>query len=290
MPVEINLTPTCLKFEIGESKNPIKARHWPVSEPDFGAVLVHGLGAHSGWYEAFARKLQENKVDAVSYDQAGFGERDKKPVKNLGKTWNQELGQVISCYEKLMDGRPFFLMGNSMGAMVALRWLCTSASLPSNLKGLVLFSPGFGGNPSRFTPQYQFQALLTSFFAPQATIKLPYGVEDITRHQDVQAELQKDPQMMLSIWAGMGFQLFQLTRDVNQLEKQLPVPLFLAMAGVEHIVDNKATLKYFEQVKCPSKTKHSYDEAFHDLMFDSCQDRLIQDLLTWMNESVGKRN
>ncbi len=287
MPAEINLTPTCLFEEVGNDANPIKARRWVMPDAKFGAILMHGLGAHSGWFEPFAARLRALGVDALSYDQAGFGERKRSSPVNLSKIWNSELDQVIRRYQdqdkKEIGKSPYFLMGNSMGAMVALRWLCTTTSIPPDLKGLVLFSPGFGGNPERFTLPYQLGALATAIFAPKKMVKLPYGVSDITRHVDVQEELNKDPYMMLAIEAGLGFELFSLTQDVAKLPKRLSLPLFLAMAGKEHIVDNKATLKFYDQVDAGSKARFDYPDAFHDLMFDACQDQLASDLVSWMS-------
>jgi len=285
MPVEINLTPTCSFEQIGTAANPIEARLWlpQKQEAKYGAILMHGLGAHSGWFEPFAARLAAQGVDALSFDQAGFGNRKRQSPKGLSQAWNCDLDYVIGRFQAKMGYKPFFLMGNSMGAMVALRWLCTTSSLAKNLAGLVLFSPGFSGNPSRFTPLYQLSALATAIIAPKKTIDLPYGVSDITRHRDVQEQLNKDPHMMLSIEAGLGFELFSLTRDVAKLQKKLPVPLFLATAGQEHIVDNTSTFKYFEQVEAPSKAKFAYPEAFHDLMFDACQDQLVLDLTDWMS-------
>lgn len=287
MPVEINLTPTCRFEDIGTQANPIKARRWSPSSFDYGALLMHGLGAHSGWFEPFAARLAQKGVDAFSYDQAGFGERMRTSPAHLSKTWNSDLDYVIRRYQEMMQDKPFFLMGNSMGAMVALRWLCTTTDLPKGLRGLVLFSPGFGGNPERFSLLYQLSALATAIFAPKKMVELPYEVSDITRHENVRQDLKADPKMMLSIEAGLGFELFSLTQDVSKLPKNLTLPLFLAMAGKEYIVDNKATLKYFEQVQTSSKTKFAYPEAFHDLMFDACQEQLIQDLTAWMG-SVTK--
>lgn len=245
---------------------------------------MHGLGAHSGWFEPFAARLAQKGVDAWSYDQAGFGERMRNSPANLSKLWNSDLDYVIHRFQERMDEKPFFLMGNSMGAMVALRWLCTSAVLPKGLRGLVLFSPGFGGNKDRFTLMYQLSALTTAIFAPKRMVELPYCLSDITRHENVQKDLENDPLMMLSIEAGLGFELFSLTRDVSKIPKRLSLPLFLAMAGKEHIVDNNETLKYFDQVQAPTKSRFDYPEAFHDLMFDACQDRLIEDLTRWMDD------
>lgn len=285
MPAEINLTPTCRFEEVGTDANPIKARRWVIPDAKFGAILMHGLGAHSGWFEPFAARLRAMGVDAISYDQAGFADRKRSRPANLSKIWNSELDEVIHRYQdqESIGKKPFFLMGNSMGAMVALRWLCTTKSIPPGLKGIVLFSPGFGGNPERFTLTYQLGALITAIFAPKKMVKLPYGVSDITRHVEVQDQLNKDPHMMLAIEAGLGFELFSLTQDVAKLPKRLSVPLFLAMAGQEHIVDNKATLKFYDQIEAPSKARFAYPEAFHDLMFDACQVQLAEDLVAWMS-------
>jgi alpha-beta hydrolase superfamily lysophospholipase len=287
MLAEINLTPTCRFEDVGTDANPIKARRWTMPDAKFGAILMHGLGAHSGWFEPFAARLKAKGVDALSYDQAGFGERMSSTPANLSKTWNSELDQVISRYQEIFGEKPFFLAGNSMGAMVALRWLCTAKTTPPGLKGLVLFSPGFSGNPQRFTLLYQLKALTTAILAPKKMVRLPYGVSDITRHSDVQQQLNDDPHMMLAIEAGLGFELFSLTKDVAKLPKRLSLPLFLAMAGKEHIVDNKTTLKFYDQVECYSKIRFAYPEAFHDLMFDACQDQLAEDLVSWMT-SVTK--
>lgn len=286
MPAEINLTPTCHFEEVGTDANPIKARRWVMPDAKFGTILMHGLGAHSGWFEPFAARLAAKGVDAISYDQAGFGERKRQGPANLSKIWNSELDQVIHRCQEIIGEKPFFLAGNSMGAMVALRWLCTATSIPVGLKGLVLFSPGFSGNPERFTLFYQLCALTTAIFAPKKMVKLPYGVCDITRHADVQQQLNKDPHMMLAIEAGLGFELFSLTQDVAKLPKRFCLPLFLAMAGKEHIVDNKATLKFYDQVETSSKVRIAYPEAFHDLMFDSCQDQLAEDLIAWMIDAT----
>ena len=78
---EINLTSTAnkLSFEAqnGNSKPwKIQARTWgDLEDSKAVALLVHGLGAHSGWFEAFASRLSAQGIFAMSYDQVGFGAR-----------------------------------------------------------------------------------------------------------------------------------------------------------------------------------------------------------------------
>ena len=78
---EINLTPTATLIDIDssfmantpkppedkskdiEEPSKIPCRTWGIaSESDAGIVLVHGLGAHAGWFEALARRLKVRQI------------------------------------------------------------------------------------------------------------------------------------------------------------------------------------------------------------------------------------
>src|SRR3990167_7701064 len=80
MSSEINLTPTGTLFEIGPANEPITGRTWGTcSECRALGLLVHGLGAHSGWFEAMGRRLKVRRIYAMAYDQIGFGKRQDQP-------------------------------------------------------------------------------------------------------------------------------------------------------------------------------------------------------------------
>ena len=63
MTTDINLTPTASLIQIAKSDEsgscpPITGRTWgTASECRAAALLIHGLGAHSAWFEALGRRL-----------------------------------------------------------------------------------------------------------------------------------------------------------------------------------------------------------------------------------------
>ncbi len=49
-------------------------RDWPVASPRHAVLLVHGLGEHSGRYQALAQWFNARGYAARSYDHSGHGQ------------------------------------------------------------------------------------------------------------------------------------------------------------------------------------------------------------------------
>lgn len=279
---EINLTSTAknLSFQAatGSSKTwTIHARSWGRLEDSKAvALLVHGLGAHSGWFEAFASRLSNQGIFAMSYDQVGFGARRDEKFDSK-EQWLSDLAASYGYLKQQAAGKPIYLIGNSMGAVVAY-------SRAAELKpdALILFSPGFDGHPVTFSPLYKVKALLTGLFSPDSELTLPYTVDDITPTQYVRDFLNNDPQRRFTINARMGIELLKLTQSIKGRSKTIPCPVFMATAGIEKIVDNNASQKIFDGIQAPSKTHIKLKDSWHDLMFDPDIDQLVATVYDWL--------
>jgi len=280
---EINLTSTAQKLTF-EASSPEKGR-WTITARSWGdldsagatALLVHGLGAHSGWFEAFASRLQAKGVYALSYDQIGFGARRNEQFHSKNE-WLADLLASYAYLKELSGDRPLYLIGNSMGAVVT--YSCIDKVDP---KAVILFSPGFDGHPVTFNLLYKVNALLASFFAPDKDIELPYSVDDITPSQAVRDFLVNDPERRFTINARMGMELLKLTIATKMGSKSASCPVMMATAGIEKIVDNHASEKAFESLKAPEKKRVRYPDSWHDLMFDPEIDRVVDDAWDWLS-------
>lgn len=292
MPTDINLTPTASIIEIVpqsqgqtlEKSQTISARTWGMaSECRAAVLLVHGLGAHSGWYEAFGRRLKVKRFFALAYDQVGFGNRRNQPFM-FKQQW---LDDIKCAYQHLQDtvgDKPIFVMGNSMGALLALR--ATADIKPA---GLVMFAPGFDGHPETFRLSYRARAIYKALFDPDCELSLPYTSDDITSDQNVRNWLNNDPQMRFMLPARMLLELLKLTQDVKSTNKKLDCPVMMFTSGKERIINNTVADVIFERLQAPKKQKHCFQEAFHDLMFDPALDELVEMVSTWMLEITQER-
>ncbi|MBS1992458.1 MAG: alpha/beta fold hydrolase [Cyanobacteria bacterium SZAS LIN-2] len=292
MSIDINLTPTASYVGIPRRSNPVNggnetattipARTWGLaSDCRAAALLVHGLGAHSGWYEALGRRLKVRGIFSLAYDQVGFGKRSGE-VLMMKQQWLDDLKDSYDYLRQTVGDKPIFIIGNSMGALVALRSMSTT-----NPSGLVMFSPGFDGHPDTFTLSYKAKTLLTALIKPDSQVKLPYTTDQITREPMVRGWLNNDADSSLVLPARTMLELLKLTEETKNTGKKLPSPLFMFTAGQEKIVNNEVSETIFAKLVAPRKQKHHFPEAWHDLMFDPVLDELVDMLAAWMLE-IGR--
>jgi alpha-beta hydrolase superfamily lysophospholipase len=251
------------------------------------ALLVHGLGAHSGWFEALGRRLKVRRIFALAYDQVGFGKRrDEKFVSQ--QQWFDDLIAAYSYLSTKVGNKPIFVMGNSMGAAVSLKVVADEGVKPA---GLVMFSPGFDGHPARFKLSYRISTLTKALINPETEVSLPYTPDMVTRSESVRNWLNNDPDMRFSPTGKMLLELLKMSLSVPKIRK-IGCPVFMITSGIDSIVDGKASKRIFDRLDSPEKKELVFPEAWHDLMFDPVIDELIDELATWtahVSSSNGKK-
>lgn len=276
---EINLTPTSTNFEIPRKNGSvIPARSWG-SPGDCKAValLVHGLGAHSGWFEAFGRQLKVRRVYAVSFDHIGFGRQ--RGASFSGYTdWLDDLVCVFDYLRANHPDKPIYLMGNSMGALLSL--VSTEHIEPD---GLVLLSPGFDGCPQTFTPVYRVLTVIKAVLRPEMEVQLPYDADLVTRDVSTRTWISNDPEGRFRVPGKMLLALLQLSNAVKHKARSVKMPVLMLTAGMDRIVNNPVNMAFFENLTAPSKQTKMFNEAFHDLMFDPQIDEVADEVVHWMS-------
>ena len=298
MPSDINLTPTGSLIEIvpqshGSTQGTSQAipgRTWgTASECRAAALLVHGLGAHSGWYEALGRRLRVKRFFSLAYDQVGFGKRRNQTLM-MKQQWLDDIKEAYDHLRNTVGDKPIFVMGNSMGALLALKASGKLGQAGSEAPaGLVLFSPGFDGHPQTFKFSYRAKAIYKALFDPDAELALPYTFDDITREETVRNWLANDPDQRTVLPARMLLELLKLSQEVKTSVKKVNCPVLMLTAGQEKIVDNQVSEQVFERLSAPKKTSHRFEAAWHDLMFDPLLDEVVEMVSAWMIEVAKER-
>lgn len=280
MTADINLTPTCTYFDIGGGRMALPARSWGTpTDSRAAALLVHGLGAHSGWFEAFARQLKVRRIYAVSFDLKGFGKRRDEKVDDAS-VWVDE---IIFAYDflrrQLGPATAINLIGNSAGAL-----LCIAACEFLRPDGLILTSPGFQGYPKTFTTRYQLVTILKAYLMPELEVDLPYTPDMVSRDPSSVRFISDDVLRRFKLPGKMLLELLLLSQRTTKWLKHLetfPAPLLMLTAGQDRIVDNSASAEMFKRIPAPYKQAHSFEHAWHDLMFDPVVDEVADWVLRW---------
>lgn len=282
-----DLEPTSEQFKVvptkikqNEEKSTIHGRVWNSQDYRYVCLMVHGLGAHSGWFEPLASLMAKNKVKTYSFDLAGFSTGKDRPVDSW-TIWIDELKTVFEHIAKTESDKPVLLLGNSMGALIVLGSIKDLIRKP---KLAILLSPGFGGYRHTFTLGYKVNAIVKALLSPKTMVKLPYSSCDITSSKSIQNAIDADKEASFSIPAGLGLELLKLTKHAIKEGKSLTCPLLLAQAGKDTIVDNDLIDKFYDGVKTSSKTRVIYEESFHDLVFENTNKALAEAIIEFADK------
>lgn len=114
----------------------VRYREWLVPNPRASAVLVHGVGEHSGLYERFAAGLNSAEVSLRALDLIGHGHTPgPRGVISSAGDLAFDVRHLTGIAADADAGTPVFLIGHSLGGIVA----ALSAGRGSGpLAGLVL--------------------------------------------------------------------------------------------------------------------------------------------------------
>lgn len=277
MAVEINLTPTASIGEISSRGRRVPIRTWgTASECRAAALLVHGLGAHGGWFESLGRRLKVRRVYSLAFDLTGFGSRKVERFVTY-EQWLEDLMLAAGRLKEETGGKPMFLIGNSMGAVIAAQAASTLGPA-----GLVLLTPGFEGYPGTFTLSYRLRTILRALINPECEFSLPYDWQTISRDPSVRQWIAADSDKRLAVPGKMAIELLKLTRRALEAGKIIQCPTLMVTAGDDRIVDNRASERFFKRLSCAGKEHRHFDEAWHDLPFDPAVDELVEDLVQFM--------
>ena len=118
-------------------------RRWTaVGDPWLHLLLVHGLGEHTGRYEAVGQWLAAAGIEVHAHDQHGFGgsggRRGDVPSWSV---FHDDVEDRLASVRSVARGGPVALYGHSLGGLVALGYVLTGRPAPDLL---VLSSPALG--------------------------------------------------------------------------------------------------------------------------------------------------
>ena len=143
------LAAKAFRFEYGQREIIFYYDSSPSDEQSLGQpssrhtfVLIHGLGDEADSWRYIIPLLNERGSRALAMDLPGFGRsvtRKKISVKNHAVA-------VTKLLEKALPGDEVFLVGSSLGALVAES---VAFQRPDLVKGIILIDGGIPGGPSR---------------------------------------------------------------------------------------------------------------------------------------------
>jgi acylglycerol lipase len=264
-------------FVASDGEN-VPYRLWPAATPRAMILLLHGATDYAGAFDDIGPMLSQCGFTALAIDQRGFGATSTRG-KWRGK--NRMIRDAIEAVQFLRTrygaAAPVFLMGESMGAALAVHVAARAADL--DLAGLVLSAPGaISGLWRRLFGTAVTRVL--RLFAPNSGIV----VERVSGWEFTPAaaiRLMSDPMVLRRVRPATLFGLLKLSYSAVEEAEHVRIPT-LTMVGTKDDVLAAASITRLHERLAGDKSWKRFKGGPHLLLHWKHNDRVLGKVFSWL--------
>ena len=273
-----------------EDGEELVAHAWRAKHSKGVVACVHGL---SGSGEQFA-PLPE-RTPGFSFYALDLRGQGNDPVKSrrgmeLDVDWQmRDIGAFLSALAQEHPREPMYLMGESMGALLAGLYAARyGVGGEASISGVVLSVPVVAlarevPNSVRWMLRMLGKAFPKARLSPSLFVKGKAITPPITRDREYQDSLREKPHHISNFSLGFLVELGDMIDDSWTVASQLQVPTLVLAAGQDCYVRVDQIRSWFDEIAASDKTLNVYPDAYHLLWHDWDRDKVVSDLGKWLN-------
>jgi acylglycerol lipase len=250
----------------------------PESEPVASVVIAHGFAEHSGGYASLAERLAASGYAVRALDHRGHGRSEGKRTSVVRfSDYVDDVHLLIEMTREEWPRGPMFLLGHSMGGLIAL---ALAVDHPAAIDALAVSAPVMStGGASGFTIAV---GKVLSRLAPDLGVLRP-PLDKISRDPAVVAAYNNDPLVFRTkIRARLGAEILETIAHVDAGLPTVRIPLLVMQGSEDGLVDPGCAPHVYERAGSADKTLKMYDGLWHEIFNEPERDVVIADLLAWL--------
>lgn len=259
------------------------SRIWPAEQGRGTVVLVHGFAEHGGRYARLAEDVNRAGYCLATFDLRGHGLSGgrRAHVDNF----NDYLEDCRTFIEQMGDDcpRPFWLLGHSLGGLIAVRYRQRHGG---DFAGLVLSSP-FLGFAIRVPAVKALAGKLLSSLWPSLAMKTGLDPAVLSHEQQVVDDYRNDPLVTDTATARWFTEIIQAQQDARQKAGSLSGALLVLQAGDDRLSAIQSSRDFVDAYGGSDKRLNIYEGFLHEIFNETERQRPVADLLSWIGEHAA---
>jgi alpha-beta hydrolase superfamily lysophospholipase len=245
-------------------------------------LIVHGVNSHSGYFLWPGEQLAGNGLAVYAVDLRGRGNSDGE------RYYIDELSDYTSDVEGLMavakrehPDLPIYVLGHSAGGVVSCIF---TLEHQDELAGLICESFAY----QLPAPDFAIAALKgLSHLAPHAhVLKLPF--EAFSRDPAVVAKMHADPLLANEVQPTKT--VAELARADDRLRREfglITLPVLIIHGTADSVTKPEGSQFFYDTAGSTDKTLKLYQDHYHDLLNDVGKERVMDDILAWIDARLN---
>jgi acylglycerol lipase len=260
-------------------------RVWRPDRPRAAVVYLHGIQSHGGWYEASSRRLAEAGAAVYQIERRGSG-RDQGHERGhvtQAEVWLDDV-TFATDLARCETGLPtVHLLGVSWGGKLAV---AAAGRRPDLYASVMLAAPGI--LPRIGISVATKVRIALAILIGRGLWRYPVPLADphlFTENPERLRYVAEDLLSLREVTARFLYESRRLDRMALAAARRLRLPVFLALAETDRIIDNARTRALVEAMPSPRRRIATYPGSHHTLEFDPDPEPYLADLVRWIAET-----
>lgn len=260
----------------------IPVRRFLPADGDVRAIVValHGFNDYSRAFTQVGAYLAEQGIGLIAYDQRGFGLSENTGLWAGPSAYAEDLQSIIKAVKARYRGLPIFLLGESMGAAVAISALGNDPALPVN--GVILSAPAVWSRDTM--PWYQSMILdLAAVTMPEMRLTGSGLRVQASDNLEMLRGLGRDPWVIKATRVDAIKGLADLMDEAQKGVAQVKVPVLILYGGKDEIIPSIPVERLWKQVEGKPEVRAAYyPGGYHLLLRDLEASIPLRDVVGWI--------
>jgi alpha-beta hydrolase superfamily lysophospholipase len=254
---------------------------WNVQDPSAVFCLVHGLGGHTGRWEALADFFKVRGIASYALALRGFGDAPglKGHIDSLD-LYLSDIESLNSIIRKDHPQKKIFLIGESLGGLICFLSAARNGRL---FDGVICLSPAFG-NVMRIGVGTYISIFLSLFYNPRKQFILPLSLSACSRDSILVRGMDKDAREHRFATARLLIEIFIAQLRSRALAAKISMPVLFLLSGSDSIVSSESSKAVYRRLRSNDKTIRLYPDMFHALSIELGREAVFADISNWVNK------
>lgn len=256
---------------------------WQPAAPRAVILAIHGGMAHGGDYGTPALWFRQHGIATVAPDLCGHQDARRVDIPSF-QVFLDDCALLLQWVKQRYPGLPVYVMGHSMGALIATHLGLGAFAGDAAVKGYILSSP-FYVNAIKVSPLLLALSGVLGALAPRMKVPLASLTDQLTHDSAITARHHQDERdgiraSEITVRFGNA-----LTAAQQGLAARMPAwsqPLFAVVAGDDQLADADAAEAMLRSVPAALLTYQRHPRNYHENFNELNRERIYADILAWM--------
>ena len=251
-------------------------RRWAAPEARAAALVVHGIGEHTGRYGHFGSCLAAAGLNVLAADNRGFGQSGGRRA--YVRHFDEFLDDLVPLLEDRRSlGVPVVLIGHSLGGLIVSAYLVSGRPRPD----LVILSA-----PALAAIVPTWQRLLAPAMAqllPKVFVPSTIDATLLSRDRAVQAAYLADPLVVAGATGRLAHAVFETMRSTNASLDRITLPTYVVHGSEDGLVPPSAS-EALERL--PSVERRVWTGLRHECFNEPEKAEVLAEMLGWIDHQL----